>query len=194
MRTYALVCVASCILTVVNAYPHMWFGGLPITTASADPTRVIQGIMSGIGFLGAGMIVRDGFSIKGLSTAASVWLTSAIGVVIGLGFYLAAILAAVMTIVLMSLFRRIGRALPHYSGLHLTLTYPRAEALEMEDIRCRMESYGFDVIDWSVSVAGANIKYTIELQGNPDRGRKELAAHLCGDPAILKFHLSPVRG
>src|SRR5271165_2643894 len=58
MRTYALVCVASTMLTVINGYPGQWYGGLSATPSSADPTRVIQGIMTGIGFLGAGVIIK----------------------------------------------------------------------------------------------------------------------------------------
>jgi len=55
-----------------------------------DPTRVVQGIVTGIGFLGAGVIMREGFNISGLTTAASIWASSVIGVAVGLGFYLGA--------------------------------------------------------------------------------------------------------
>ena len=56
----------------------------------ADPTRIIQGIVTGIGFLGAGVIMREGFNISGLTTAASIWTSSVIGILVGVGFYLAA--------------------------------------------------------------------------------------------------------
>ena len=66
-----------------------------------DPTRVVQGIVTGIGFLGAGVIMRDGMSISGLTTAASIWATAAIGVLVGVGFYPAAILLALLSASLM---------------------------------------------------------------------------------------------
>jgi hypothetical protein len=71
MRTYGLVCMASAALTIIGGYPDFWFGGhggafAPVT----DPTRIIQGVVTGIGFLGAGVIMREGFIISGLTTAA----------------------------------------------------------------------------------------------------------------------------
>ena len=83
MRTYGLVCMASCALTVFSGYSHFWWGSHLPAGLAPDPTRVIQGIVSGIGFLGAGVIMKDGFTISGLSTAASIWMCSAIGILIG---------------------------------------------------------------------------------------------------------------
>ena len=71
MRTYGLVCMASAALTVIVGYPGYWYGGhVDAVVATADPTRVIQGIVTGIGFLGAGVIMKEGFNISGLTTAA----------------------------------------------------------------------------------------------------------------------------
>lgn len=84
MRTYGLVCMASAALTVMTGYPGAWYGGFDAAAAhGSDPTRVIQGIFTGIGFLGAGVIMKDGLTISGLTTAASIWAASAIGVLLG---------------------------------------------------------------------------------------------------------------
>src|SRR6202140_4040307 len=78
LRTYALVCLGSALLVVLaEELSRDPAGGL------GDSTRVIQGIVTGIGFLGAGVIVKEGFSVAGLTTAASVWAISAAGVVFG---------------------------------------------------------------------------------------------------------------
>src|SRR5471032_774056 len=63
MRTYGLVCMASAALTVIGGYPGEWYGGHVIVVNGVDPTRVIQGVVTGIGFLGAGVIMKEGFSI-----------------------------------------------------------------------------------------------------------------------------------
>ena len=97
MRTYGLVCMASAALVVLAGYPDYWFGGRAIAPVSLDPSRTIQGIVTGIGFLGAGVIMKDGFSISGLTTAASLWASSAIGILVGIGFYAAAILLAFLS-------------------------------------------------------------------------------------------------
>src|SRR5262245_27729973 len=73
VRTYALVSLGSALLVAVA---HI--GNISVTTGFGDPTRVIQGIVTGIGFLGAGVIVKEGFTIHGLTTAASIWVVAAI--------------------------------------------------------------------------------------------------------------------
>src|SRR5450830_1061906 len=85
MRTYGLVCMASAALTVIAGYPEYWYGGKTAIFGGADPTRIIQGIVTGIGFLGAGVIMKEGFSISGLTTAASIWTSAAIGILVGVG-------------------------------------------------------------------------------------------------------------
>src|SRR5512139_1943632 len=65
MRTYGLVCMASAALTVIGGYSHAWFGGNALQASATDTTRVIQGIVTGIGFLCAGVIMREGFNISG---------------------------------------------------------------------------------------------------------------------------------
>src|SRR5882724_1454067 len=66
MRTYGMVCMASCALTVMSGYPDLWYAGYHPIPVNAEPDRVIQGIVTGIGFLGAGVIMRDGMNISGL--------------------------------------------------------------------------------------------------------------------------------
>jgi putative Mg2+ transporter-C (MgtC) family protein len=75
MRTYGIVCMASAALTVFCGYPGFWWGGSVHIGTPVDPTRVIQGIVTGVGFLGAGVIMKEGLNISGLTTAASILLT-----------------------------------------------------------------------------------------------------------------------
>jgi putative Mg2+ transporter-C (MgtC) family protein len=84
MRTYGLVCMAATGLTILVGYTRFWYGG----TAAAvppDATRIVQGVVTGIGFLCAGVIVKDGLNISGLTTAASIWAAAAICVLLGVG-------------------------------------------------------------------------------------------------------------
>lgn len=195
IRTYALVCVASCVLTVVNAYPESWFGGLSNPPASADPTRVMQGILTGIGFLGAGVIMREGMSIRGLSTAASIWMTAAIGVVIGLGFYGAAISAAIITIGLMSGMRRLETALPHTTIMHLTLKFPRSETPDNRTLRTLLETSGWDVSDWTFQLCegGQRYQYEVVLTARSPAEPSRLVQALDGLTGVLEYRLSPTR-
>ncbi len=96
MRTYGIVCMASAALTVFCGYPGAWWGGSMPSALPIDPSRVVQGIVTGVGFLGAGVIMKEGLNISGLTTAASIWASCAIGVLVGLGFFAASILLSVL--------------------------------------------------------------------------------------------------
>ncbi len=98
LRTHILVCVGSALFTVVSAYGFTNFlvgGG---ATVRADPTRIAAQIVTGIGFLGAGAIIRQGLSVRGLTTAATLWMVAAIGMASGAGYYSAALVATIVTL------------------------------------------------------------------------------------------------
>ncbi len=99
LRTHLVVCVGSALFTLVSAYGFHDFlvnGG---NVVRADPTRIAAQIVSGIGFLGAGAIIRQGLSVRGLTTAATLWLVAAIGMACGAGYYDAAIIATGVALV-----------------------------------------------------------------------------------------------
>lgn len=81
LRTHILVSLGSALFTMVGAY------GVDPSTAPVDPTRIAAQVVTGIGFLGAGAILRQGLSVRGLTTAAGLWVTAAVGVAVGLGFW-----------------------------------------------------------------------------------------------------------
>jgi putative Mg2+ transporter-C (MgtC) family protein len=104
-RTHTLVCAASSLLMLLSIFQWQLIAGAPMDTVRVDPTRMAQGIMTGIGFLGAGVIIKERLKIRGLTTAASLWLTAAIGVVIGMGLYFAAFLATLLALGVLIIFR-----------------------------------------------------------------------------------------
>lgn len=94
LRTHILVSVGSALLTVVSAYG---FSAFPLP--GRDPARLAAQVVSGIGFLGAGTILREGITIRGLTTAASLWVVAGIGIAVGAGFYLGALVTTVLVTV-----------------------------------------------------------------------------------------------
>src|SRR2546427_3475304 len=124
-RTHALVCVASSLLMLVTVYQNQWMTVVPLDAIRTDPTRMAQGIMTGIGFLGAGVIFKEGLTVRGLTTAASIWVTAAIGILLGIGFYFAATVGASATLAILAVFRYIEARLPSEFYAHHMLRFAR---------------------------------------------------------------------
>jgi putative Mg2+ transporter-C (MgtC) family protein len=108
-RTHLLVTLGAALFTIAGAYGPGIIGASD--NIRFDPTRVAAQVVTGIGFLGAGAILRQGINIRGLTTAASIWTTAAIGVAIGLGYWAAALLATAVAIVSLITLRPVERAL-----------------------------------------------------------------------------------
>jgi putative Mg2+ transporter-C (MgtC) family protein len=94
VRTHLLVALGAALFTIVSAYGFREFAG-----GSVDPTRIAAQIVTGIGFLGAGAIIREGLSVRGLTTAGSLWVVAGVGMACGAGYYWPAAVAAGLTIV-----------------------------------------------------------------------------------------------
>ncbi|HHW00147.1 MAG TPA: MgtC/SapB family protein [Clostridiaceae bacterium] len=102
-RTHIVVCVGSALIMVTSQYIFEMYAD----RANIDPARLGAQIISGIGFLGAGTIIRDGFNVRGLTTAASLWAVSAVGIAVGIGFYEGAIMATALIFATLILLKRI---------------------------------------------------------------------------------------
>jgi len=101
LRTHLLVCLGSCLFTLSSIYAALpLHGGIP-QGAEADITRIASQVVVGIGFLGGGSILRHGASVRGLTTAANLWLTASIGMAAGMGFVWGAALTAALALVVL---------------------------------------------------------------------------------------------
>ncbi|WP_295999480.1 MgtC/SapB family protein [Rugamonas sp.] len=157
MRTYGLVCMASCALTVIGGYPEFWFGGqvtqhLGGLAAATDPTRIVQGIVTGIGFLGAGVIMREGFNISGLTTAASIWASSVIGVMVGLGFYLSAMGLAFLCAMSMIFLYKLEAWLPSRHAVAITMRFRQGYMPQEAALRKMALMRGYDIAGGSLMI------------------------------------------
>jgi putative Mg2+ transporter-C (MgtC) family protein len=102
LRTHMLVAVGAALFTLVSAYAWTDWHFSNASGVVYDPTRIAAQVVTGIGFLGAGAIIRQGLSVRGLTTAATLWVVAAIGMATGAGFYTAAVITTVL--VLLSLY------------------------------------------------------------------------------------------
>jgi putative Mg2+ transporter-C (MgtC) family protein len=106
LRTHILVCLGSTMFVLVARHAVASIGG-----PNLDPTRIIHGVITGVGFLGAGSIMRTEGYVHGLTTAASVWMVSAIGVAVGVHAYSLALIGTVLALIVLELFRWVERFL-----------------------------------------------------------------------------------
>lgn len=108
-RTHILVCLGSTLITLISIYGFSQFVDEP--SVRMDPGRIAAQIISGIGFLGAGTIMRNGNAISGLTTAASLWVVAAMGIAVGAGFYYGALLTLVCVLVSLLVLPRLEKRL-----------------------------------------------------------------------------------
>jgi putative Mg2+ transporter-C (MgtC) family protein len=156
LRTHMLLTVGACLFTLVSAYG---FGG------SADPSRLAAQIVTGIGFLGGGAIVRYGLTVRGLTTAASIWATASIGVTVGAGRYLLAGSATILVVVTLVGLRTVRDLLRRWSVSReefVLLTHGSFDILRVADLARRE----------GVAVRG------LELEDSDGGGRVVLVARL----------------
>src|SRR6266508_3499305 len=132
-RTHSLVCIASAILMIVTVYQNQWMTLPEHDAIRTDPTRMAQGIMTGIGFLGAGVIFKEGLTVRGLTTAASIWVTAAIGILVGIGLYYVAAIGTAATLAVLAAFRLLELRLPTEFYAHHSLTFERGAVIPESD-------------------------------------------------------------
>jgi putative Mg2+ transporter-C (MgtC) family protein len=189
LRTYALVCFGSALLVAAAQ------SGIVPSASGADVTRVIQGIVTGIGFLGAGVIVKEGFSVRGLTTAASVWVASAIGVTLGVGMYVAGLVATLATLVALALLRQLEDLLPAQAFVHFEVGFERARVMDEDRLRELIERHGFAVTELSYELDGGSqlLEYRVVMWSNKAGGMRELELGLLALPDVVHFRISPRR-
>ena len=194
-RTHILVCVASSLLMIVTMYQAKWFTEAPLDTVRVDPTRMAQGIMTGIGFLGAGVIVREGLTVRGLTTAASIWVTAAIGILAGVGFYSTVLMGSVITIGTLTVFRKIESRMPSQIFANTTIIFGRDNYMSETEIRELLSINGFSVanISYRLMEKGEQLEYRMTVC-TMDRGNIEkLSKTLLGLASIVEFNISMAR-
>ncbi len=191
-RTHTLVCLSSSLLMLVTLYVPAWFPGTG-DEVRVDPTRMAQGIMTGIGFLGAGVIFKEGLSVRGLTTAASIWITAAIGVLMGVGLYFPAAVATVLTLGVLSVFRRIEAKLPTHQYARHRIVFERRNPMPEKDLRDLMAATGLRVsgLSYQVTNDGRYLEYRMTLRTHDDRNFTKLAHALAPLEIVREFHITP---
>lgn len=191
-RTHILVCLASALMMEAAVSQGAWrFAAIEGATIVADPARMAHGVLTGIGFLCAGVIFRAGFSIHGLTTAASLWITASIGLLFGAGLYALGVTGTVLTVVILIGLRLVSRRLPQKAVIDAEVVWrrdaPEAEArLEaaLSELDPARRSDRFELID-----GGDSVRRTFRVALPDEAAVKTLAERLRGIEGITGYSL-----
>jgi putative Mg2+ transporter-C (MgtC) family protein len=191
-RTHALVCVSSALLMLVTTYQPSWLGRVPLETVRTDPTRMAQGIMTGIGFLGAGVIFKEGLTVRGLTTAASIWMTAAIGTLLGVGYFVPGALATGITLFTLGLFRLVEAKMPTRYFVRCVVRVRREAMLAERDLRELLRSHHFSTATMSYHLldGGDIFEYQVLIRAVDRTHMQRLSESLLQRREVVGFQLS----
>jgi putative Mg2+ transporter-C (MgtC) family protein len=189
LRTYALVSFGSALFVAVGQYV------LISARDSGEIARIIQGIVTGVGFLGAGVIVKEGFSVRGLTTAASIWVAAAIGVALGTGSYWTGLASTLVTLVALSILRRIEDRLPSQTFVHFEVAFRRASTIDEARLREIIRDHDFRISEFAYRLDGdsQSLEYRGVIWANAPARLRDLERSLVALPDVLHFRMSPTR-
>ncbi len=145
LRTHMIVCLSSALLMVLSTEVAKEMGAL------GDPTRLAAGVMTGIGFLGAGTIIKHGATVHGLTTAASIWTSAAVGLAVGAGYYLASAMVVMLTLFTLLLVQRADAYLHIYRRRAHMLVHLSSGPGVLKAVQDLMEEMGLEVGELSVN-------------------------------------------
>lgn len=155
LRTHILICLGATLMMLISIF-------IPQTLPNGDPSRIAAQVVSGIGFLGAGAIFSLGGSIRGLTTAASIWIVAAIGLSVGAGMYLGAIVATALVLLVLILFRHIAKYLFQEEVLKVLKITFSSTKIESEKVFFILEQY--KIVTQSVNVHQSKSKKKTRME------------------------------
>ena len=191
-RTHILVSFGAALFTMVGAYGVAEFfedGGASIRY---DPTRIAAQVVTGIGFLGAGAILRQGVTVRGLTTAASLWVTAAIGLAVGLGYIEGALAVSVGTIVVLYALKQIGRLVfPRLKRGSVRMRIEMGPNMRLADLAERIEASGTKIEGMKIVSEDEERQLAARLLLGPDVSADALAEQISEVPGVSSVDWQP---
>jgi putative Mg2+ transporter-C (MgtC) family protein len=176
MRTYGLVCMVACAVTSLSMHPNYWLQGHAlINPAFMDPTRTIQGIIMGVGFLGGGIIMQNGVRISGLTTAASIWAVAAVGILVGAEMYLAALMMTLLAEGFIMMGSRFDMMLPARRPIAVTLQFRSGIVPKKIDLDAHLASLGYTIAGGSIMIQRHNDQFEWRFVATSIKRRRDSA-------------------
>lgn len=183
-RTNILVCIGSALIMVVSIKLHVLFAA----SRAVDAARIAAQVVSGIGFLGAGTIIREGFSVKGLTTAASLWAVAGVGLAVGAGFYFSSITGTILIILTLSILNTIEHNIASKSGLKSLRVKVFDQPGEVGKIGSVLGNYDVHIVDVSIDHIRnePNIYVNLKVRVPSDLNENQVIQHLAQTTGVIQ--------
>lgn len=194
LRTHILVSLASALLMEAAVMQGLWrFAALPGAEIVSDPARMAHGVLTGIGFLCAGVIFRSGFSIHGLTTAASLWMTAAIGLVFGAGLYGLGVVTTALTVSVLVVLRLASARLPQTSVVDAGVEWRNEHPGAGDAARSALAAFARSrsVETHALTDEGATMRLSLRLSKMSRDEIAGLSAKLRAIDGVTGFQLTP---
>jgi putative Mg2+ transporter-C (MgtC) family protein len=160
LRTHILVCLGSALIMLTSMHIFYLYDGI----ATVDPARIAAGVITGIGFLGAGTILRFRASVRGLTTAASLWAVAGIGLAVGSGFYWGALTTAVLVLFVLLFLTKVERGLIRKDWYKILAVETKGQLQQLKDIRSNLSNYKVEVRDFEIKKKSESDNVIVELR------------------------------
>ncbi len=143
LRTHMIVALGSCLIMLVSIQMGTMSPG------RGDPARIAAQVVAGVGFLGAGAIMRSGLSVRGLTTAACLWTVAAIGLAVGCGYWLAALVTTALTLLALTVFQKVERRFSKGKSFRRFIVQAKDSATLVSQLEAilRRENIGIQELD-----------------------------------------------
>lgn len=196
-RTHMLVAVSAALLMLCAVHQQAWIGPYMNTEIiRIDPVRMAHGILTGIGFLCGGVIFREGLTVHGLTTAASLWMASALGTLFGVGLYELGIAGTILTLVVLTVFRLVDIYIPGQSVAEVRVKFARDRApsqSEFTEMLGKLELHTRRMAH-ALSGEGDFVEYATTIKSVGKLQIENLAERLYDDSRVVSFQIEPRDG
>jgi putative Mg2+ transporter-C (MgtC) family protein len=191
LRTYILVCVGSCLLMMLSLHMEELYRHLQVmdSVVRLDPGRIASYAIASMGFLGAGAIITGRGSVRGLTTAAGLWLVTAVGLAVGAGYLLPALFSTVISLAILYGFLQLKHVFPREEHTILTLKCDR-DARPLGQIKQILQDYQVSIqfINFKSELAQNTVTYSLRLLSDSNLPWGRIVRRLYDTPGLQEVH------
>ncbi|HEX3025462.1 MAG TPA: MgtC/SapB family protein [Chitinophagaceae bacterium] len=175
-RTMILICIGSCLFTILS------------TTFATNPDRIASNIVTGIGFIGAGVVFKEGITVRGITSAATIWIAASIGMCIGLKLYILAVFVAVLVLIVLIILSKLEET---FDNLHQVKQYKirfKADEYSLEELEIEFKKTDIHFVRYKISKQHDEVIVDYKIEAAQSK-REKINFYLINNKNIIGFDI-----